>query len=294
MTETPDRLSAIQNWMQSVVMHPSGIEDGINSDSARRHIDVAAIEVESLIHPSRSLSSIDRLAVYGNAYTARLLECLADEFPAVAHAVGEETFASFAFEYVQLYPSHSYTLAQLGVDFPRYLAETRPDREVDEQPDWADFLIDLAKLERTYSEVFDGPGHERSATLTNNDLARIVPETWPQVTLSLAECIRLMPLNFPAHEYASAVRRNDDVIPPEPQPTWLVVTRRDYIVRRFAVSRAEFELLSQLVAGRTVGDAIEHAAHFTDDDDESFARNLQEWFRSWTKCGLIVAVDVPD
>lgn len=293
MKNNSDRLRAIQDWMQTVVMNPSGIEDGINSDSARRHIDVTSSNVESVVSRSKSLSSIDRLAVYGNAYVARLLECLADEFPAVAHAVGEETFASFAFEYVQLFPSRSYTLAQLGADFPRYLTETRPECQNAGEPDWAEFLIDLAILERTYSDVFDGPGIEHSTTLTHDDLARMTPDTWPNTKLEFAECVRLLSLRFPVHEYASAVRHNGEPIPAEPRPTWLVVTRREFVVRRFGVSLPEFELLTQLQAGSTVGEAIEHAAQHTEEDDETFARNLQEWFRTWTKCGLIISVKTP-
>ena len=72
---------------------------------------------------------MDRLAIYGSAYYLRLLECMREEFPATAHALGEETFDGFAAAYLQQYPSRSYTLCQLGTHFARFLVETRPPRE---------------------------------------------------------------------------------------------------------------------------------------------------------------------
>ena len=77
---------------------------------------------------SKRRTSVERLEVYANAYYARLLECLRDEFPALLHAVGEEVFDGLAFGYLQAYPSTSYTLSNLSRNFARFLEETRPPR----------------------------------------------------------------------------------------------------------------------------------------------------------------------
>ena len=41
---------------------------------------------------SQALTALERLAIYGHAYYARLLECLREEFPVLKHALGEELF----------------------------------------------------------------------------------------------------------------------------------------------------------------------------------------------------------
>ena len=82
-----------------------------------------------IVTRSQSLTSTERLQIYANAYFARLFECLHEEFPALLHALGEETFDAFAFGYLQQYPSRSYTLAELGRNFAAYLAEVRPRGE---------------------------------------------------------------------------------------------------------------------------------------------------------------------
>lgn len=293
MAAAPRELSQLQQWMQAVIMHPEGVTAGIDSDAAKQQIIVASENVEQVIARSRALTSVERLEIYASAYYARLLECLREEFPAVVHAVGEETFNAFAIGYLQVYPSRSYTLANLGRDFPRYLAETRPvDEPETESPSWPDFLIDLATLERTYSEVFDAPGVENQLLLQASDLAAISPEEWPQCRLIPVECLRFLTLRFPVHEYATAVRQKvatDDLI--GPQPTWLVITRRDYVVRRRAVSQTEYDLLVAIASGERIGDAIAQIANNTNLDMETLAVHLRDWFQTWSSAGYFHRVE---
>jgi hypothetical protein len=84
-------LDALQRWMLSVITHPSGIEAGVTSVSARESVDVTTDQLERVVCRSERLSSADRLRVYGNSYFARLLECLRSEFPARVKALGEVT-----------------------------------------------------------------------------------------------------------------------------------------------------------------------------------------------------------
>src|SRR5581483_6380291 len=119
-------LNRNQRWMQTVIMHPEGVAEGVASAPARECLDIGPEQVEQVVTPSRTLTALDRLSIYGNAYYARLLECLREEFPVLVHALGEELFDAFTVGYLQKYPSRSYTLNDLATNFPRYLAETRP------------------------------------------------------------------------------------------------------------------------------------------------------------------------
>src|SRR5260221_5406964 len=122
----PQSLDIGQRWMPAVIMHPEGVDAGLASDSARQHLDVAPEDVEQVIARSEAQTSVERLSIYANAYYARLLECLGEEFPVLKRTLDEETFDAFAMDYLQHYPSQSYTLGKLGENFMRYLAETRP------------------------------------------------------------------------------------------------------------------------------------------------------------------------
>jgi hypothetical protein len=284
---TPD-LARVQRWLQAVITHPAGVEQGISSAQAREQIDVAADNLESVIERSRNLTSAERLEIYASAYYSRLIECLGSEFPAMRHALGQETFDSFAFDYLQAYPSRSYTLSDLSADFPRFLADTRPVDEDDTggSPSWPDFLIDLARLERIYSEVFDAPGPENLPTLSLADLSAIPADGWTSSRLIPAAGLRLVTLHFPVHEYISAARRGEDPAPPAPSPTWLVVTRREYIVRRHSVSAPEFAVLESLIAGQTIGEAIVTALEQATLDVGALENTLHQWFASWASGGF--------
>lgn len=288
-------LYQIQQWMQAVIMHPDGVPAGMDSERARHQIDVHPDQIEEVIRRSRRQTSIERMQIYGNAYYARLVECLREEFPALAQTLGQETFDGFAFYYLQKYPSQSYTLAKLGRNFPRYLAETRPaDTDAPSAgPTWVDFPIDLATLERLYSEIFDGPGIEGKRILPKADLANIPPERWPEARLIPVPCLRLVSLRYPVHDYISAVRHQQEANIPEPSRTYLVVTRREFIVRRSAVSRPEYKLLGALMAGEPVGAAIEHAATAPDVDIDTLEHNLPSWFQTWAAASYFQAIECP-
>lgn len=281
----PD-LDHIQRWMQSVIMNVGGVEAGMASDEARALIDVAPEQADKVITRSKALSAVERLDIYHNAYHARLLECLREEFPATLHAVGEETFDQFAISYLQKYPSTSYTLNRLGSSFAQYLRETRPEPERDDgKPDWPDFLIDLVTLEQVYSEVFDGPGVEGKELLTAERLQEISPVRWPAARLIPVPCLRLARFRFPIHRYITAVRKEKGPATPRPSEVRLAITRRDFVVRRYELTKAQFTLLSALIEGKTVADAIAETVE-TNRRTPKLGESLHLWFRNWTAEGF--------
>ncbi|MCI0462277.1 MAG: DNA-binding domain-containing protein [Gemmataceae bacterium] len=287
-------LERIQRWLQTVLMHPEGVAEGIASAAAREHLDVGPDEVEQVVTRSRTLTAMDRLAIYGTAYYARLLECLREEFPVLVHALGEELFDAFAVDYLQKYPSRSYTLNNLATSFPRYLAETRPEPDDGEGSltGWPDFLIDLATLELTFSEVFDGPGVEGEQLLGTAQLQAVPAERWPETRLVSVPCLRLLSLRYPVHEYYASVRRKQDPPPPDPADTFLAVTRWDYVVRHYPLSRPEYEVLHALLAGWPVGDAIGLAAQSAATDLDQLAASLRDWFEAWAARGFFRTVEL--
>jgi hypothetical protein len=282
-------LDMIQRWMQTVIMNPHGVHAGVESDGARREIDVEAGQVESVVTRSRNQTSLERLDIYHRAYFARLIECLRDEFPVLLHALGEEAFDAFALAYLQKYPSRSYTLNHLGTRFPQYLAETRPAQEGDDAS-WPDFLIDLATLELTFGEVFDGPGVEGQPLLSVEHLQGLDPEKWLASLLVPVSCLRLLTLRYPVNRYYRAVRRKKEPPVPPPHPTYLAVTRRQYVVRHYQFPRLQHVLLSALVSGQTVGDAIQTTAAAAGPVLSRLPGLLHKWFRNWAAEGFFVAL----
>ena len=297
----PEELTRLQSWLQAVITHPDGVEAGSASEEAMRLIAAGPEQLERVVTASRNLSAAERLAIYGHAYYARLIECLGEVYPVLQRAVTKETFDGFAFGYLQAYPSRSYTLNALGRNFPRYLDETRPvsgDAEADpvSETDWPQFLVDLARLEWEIYEVFDGPGMEDRSPLSADDLLALPSASWEQVCLRPVPCLRLLVSGFPVNDYYTATTHNPEgtqITWGAPEPSFTAITRRDYIVRRYTLTQEEHFLLASLVSGIPIGRAVETLAAAARLDEEVLATRLNVWLRNWTAEGFFATAYFP-
>ena len=294
-------LEELQRWMQAVITHPDGVRAGIASAESRSVIDVGEANVTDLVTRSRDCTAAERLEVYGNAYFGRLLECMRDLFPALVFALEEDLFDQFTVGYLQRYPSQSYTLANLADHFVEYLDETSREwfNEEDEsaedkaRADWPDFIIDLARLEWTIDLIFDGPGIEKEEVLTAETLQDVSPARWSEARLVPVCCLLLLAFRYPVNDFYTAFRQGDEPALPEPADTFVAITRRDYVVRRIELSQAQYELLSALVEGRSLGEAVAQAAVAIDDVD-SLTASLRNWFHIWSAEQLFQRIELPD
>ena len=295
----PRKLDVVQQWFQEVIAHPDGVDEGMSSPAAQQWIRLQRDELEEVILRSRNLTAQERVNIYANAYYARLVECLGECYPVFRRAMGQDVFSGFAFEYLQHYPSRSYTLDHLGDHFVRFLKETRPDHADSDgaqaETSWPDFLIDLATLEWTIAQIFDGPGVEQEKTLTATDLLAVPAQHFAQAKLLPVVCLRLLQFHYPVNAYFSATRRagEEEEIPiPEAGEEVVAITRRDYIVRRYTLTVPQKVLLQSLQEGRTVGESIAVAAEISEMDDEELAAQLHSWFRFWTAEQFFQSIEV--
>jgi hypothetical protein len=218
---TPPRppLDVVQQWFQAVVTHPAGVAAGAASPAAQSLVRLDRGALEQLVRRSSRLTAEQRLEIYANAYYARLLECLRDTFPVLTGVLGAEIFDSFAFDYLQRYPSRSYTLYRLAESFPRFLAETAPGRSpAPAGPGWPDFLIDLATLELAIAEVFDGPGVEGEPLLGPAALLALqAGGGFAATRLTPVPCLRLLLFRYPVNAFYSAIRSRRPAEPSAPE-----------------------------------------------------------------------------
>ncbi len=260
MSDRPAKLATLQSWMQAVVTEPGGAQAGVAGEQARRHLEVTPEGVEAVVTPSHSLSGLERLAIYNRAYRARLLECFRVEFPCLRHALGDELFTLFVGEYLEAHPPRGYTLGRLGAELATFLEWTRPDAAApaEAREGWASFLVDLATLERTYLEVYDGEGSEGEALLSPEDLLGMPPPALRALRLRPVRGLRVLGLRSAVDEYFFAVRRGEteEVPLPPAGEVALAVFRREYVVRLLRLSEAEAALLVGLSEGKAVQEPL--------------------------------------
>lgn len=236
-----DELRRLQEWFQGAIVDP-------DADAAP----------EGVLRSSARLGAAQRLELYRRSYRLRLLEAVRAFHPGLRHMLGAELFDEFALDYIRARPSRSYTLQRLGHGFADHLAATRPD--LDGAPEaWSSMIVDLARLERTFAEVYDAPGIEGQEVAAARDLPGEPDARWVAATATPASCLRLVRSSFPAGLYLSAVRRGEDPPLPAPAESFVAVSRRDYVVTLTPLDAVEHALLARLVTGAGIAAAASDA-----------------------------------
>jgi hypothetical protein len=271
-------LDRVQRWLQAVIVHPGSVEEALAAPEAAAEVPAAALE--EWVRPSWSLRAAERVEIYHGMYLLRMVEALEGDYPAIRHFLGEEAFGELVRDYVQRYPSRSYTLNRLGDHLPRFLLEppVRPD---------AAFLHDLAAAELAVTEAFDA---EESPVLDAEALRALPEEAWAGARLRPVKAFRLMALRHPVVAHLEAAKQGRPAPRPRRRTSFLAVYRRDYSVLRLELDAAEHALLAALVSGAPLGAALADAALRLRASRRS--DTVFRWFRSWIAEGLFSAIEV--
>jgi hypothetical protein len=275
--DRPD-LARLQHWMQEVVVHPGTVEEAVASEQAELHIP--SERLGHVVLPSRSMTSAERIGVYHGMYLMRMEEALETDYPVIRYHLGDHQFAHLVREYVQRYPSTSYTLNRLGDHLPQFFLD-EPERP------GAAFLHDLARLELAMTEVFD---EEESPVLGAAELEAVSPEAWEKARLRPISAFRLLSFNYVVIPNLVAYHKDRPSPGPRRRSAWVALYRRNYSVLRLELSRAEHDLLRDLVDGLPLGDALAAAASSAKGSRQQ--ARVFRWFRTWISEGLFSAVEV--
>jgi len=270
-------LQTLECWMQAVVMHPEGADAGLRSRPARRLVPQAASDPESVVLPSKALTSVERLDIYAHMYFARLLEVMEAEYPTTRQILGAHEFAVACRRFIARNPSRSRTLGGLSAKFPDFLARSlsRGHRN--------GLAIDVARIERAMEDVFD---ERRAEPMTAAQFAAIGADQWDKVRLSVNPALRLLKLRYPANDYMNAVRGGRKPRIPRPRATFAIVYRRGYSVFRRDQEPEQFKLLSALAAGRVLAVAVRASIGGRSRSADRLAAKLGAWFREWAAAGV--------
>lgn len=270
-------LSTVQRWLQAVVVHPGEILEALASSEAER--EVRSSDLAALVKPSHSLTPEERVDIYHGMYLLRMEEALASDYPAARHFLGAQAFGELVRDYVQRYPSRSYTLNRLGDHLPQFFLDEPGRRH-------APFLHDLTSAELAVSQAFDA---EESPKLTAESLQAIPPQAWDSATLQPTAAFRLLRSRYAVLPHLESEKCGLPSPAPVRKASFLVVYRRDYSVYRMGLTRGEFALLDDLAGGVPLAMAVARAAarlKKTEGEKKVFA-----WFRTWVAEGMFSSVN---
>ncbi len=220
------------------------------------------------------------MGVYDHAYRARLLEILANDFPALHTLLGDEQFGQVINSFLDDHPSHHRSVRWLGAPLSTWLKKTPPWSSIGEAEDMATF-------EWALGLAFDAPDAE---VIEQSDLAGIPADSWPALRFDFHPALHVITLNFDVTKFQQAVSRDTD---PEdaPEPldrpvSWAVWRDHEQLIAMYRPVEADEAAL--LDAARKGADFTTLCNVFSfDKDNDEAAMQVAGLIMNWIVSGWI-------
>jgi len=270
-TEGKLDLRAQQRWFADIVSTPQAEPAPVDEQSAAR-----------LVTPSATLSSLERIEIYRRGYHARLIECLADDYPVLQHALGEERFEVLCRRYIARHPSSGPSLNYFG----RHMADFCRTADLPE----AGFAGDLAALE--WAIVLSI--HARTAeSIGFEDLGQVPAERWPAARFQANPSLKILHLAHPVNAYLQAYRRGAPIAPPAARPTSVAVYRTGRSVWRLELEPTMVTLVESLANGSTLEAGLAQVqASLAHETEQVIAQKVAHCFQHSVSSGLFSEISL--
>jgi len=246
---------------------------------AARILSEGGANLDDWIRVPSEADSAARVAVYVQGYPARIREALRETFPAVAHILGDGSFAAFADRYAGELPADLRNLNLVGADLPAYLES---DRVSDALP----FLPALAELEWAVDRCFHAeflPAFEPS-TCSGWSLG-----DWERARIAFQPGLGLVCAPWPLRELRETHRceRSEIDVDVVDRHDQVLVYRRGFDVVVESIEADEAELIASLRDGELLGEVTEKLAASGAEPESVVA-----YFGRWTSLELVVSCEV--
>ena len=269
-------LGEIQRRLWRLIAWPEGIHAALREESAD------APPLKTLIKSDEQLAAEDRLDVYANAYFYRIHDVLAEDFPTLASALGEEDFHDLVTSYLAVHPSESPSLRWIGERLPGFLADHDAATSIRAG---CPFAADLATYEWATHAVFDA---SNSKAARREDLAAVPPEGWDTLTIHLNPSVRLLHLDWPAQRLRTARLQELELPDLDPKSTDLCLWRHDERVVHRELDPHESRALGLANTGTDFGSLCVAVAEDVGEDEGPAL--TAGWLTRWVDDGLIRAL----
>jgi hypothetical protein len=199
-----------------------------------------------------------RLSVYRHHVFASLGTALAATFPTVQALVGADFFRGLARAFVGHALPAQPVLTEYGADFPAFVADYAPARELP-------YLADVARLDWALNLAFHAP---LGGWLQAEELSALPAERLPSMSLALAAGVALVNSRYPLDRIweASQPGAASETVDLNSGASNLLVLRRPDDAAFVSLNAAEAAFMAALAAGMS----LERAAGAAFQADPSF------------------------
>ena len=270
-------LAHTERLLSELIRAPSGVEEALRQDGG----GALEAQLHATVSGDDERPAELRLGVYANAYFYRLLDCLREDYGALAAALGEGYFHDAMALYLLACPSRHPSIRYAGDRVSGFLRDHPSAQVLRKRFPWA---ADLAALEWALQSAFDARDAE---PLTAQDVAGTPPEQWAGIVLLADPSLQLLELEWPLVALRRAFEREEPLAVESLDPareTVLVWRLREQPAYR-RLDPDEAAALGRVAAGTRFGEVCELAARFVG-PDEAPGRAAQ-WLSRWVQDGCL-------
>lgn len=246
----------------------------------QRHVQQPGRTMQRAVLSTARAGAVRRLAVYAEAYRARLIGVLRSDFPALQSVVGQGGFDRMAQDYIRAHPSRTPNLRWYGQDLAGYLSRS---------PNWRrrPVLAELARFEWALGLAFDAAD---APLTTAEDVHRVPATAWPGMRLQMHPSVRLLALFGNAPQIWRAVDASETVPAPTKYGearTWLV-WRKGHEPFYRKLPPAEAWALASVARGRNFSTLVSGLRRFVAAERaaQTGAQFLRNWLSEEMICGM--------
>ena len=160
---------------------------GVATDAAMAHL------------ASGGIPAATGLAIYRNAYAARLREAMENDHPVLGRYLGDALWTRMCDGYIAAHPSRVRSLRHFGESLPEYLASVEPFSASPQ-------LAELAQLERRLLDCFDAADADRADW---QSLLAMPDTDWPGLRLRFHPSVQWLQHAWNSIEIWNALKQSD-------------------------------------------------------------------------------------
>lgn len=221
-----------------------------------------------------------RIAIYRDSYTSRLVKALAANYPMLKNYLGEEEFFKLAMGYADTYPSHRHSIRCFGDKLPDYLQLGKHIEKAQ--------LNELAITEWINSSLRDCKHIDKIKLETLRNLST---ENWPKISLSFDPALKLINYKYNTIKLWESLYLDtplpDRVEQPDKFIFWL---DNSFSACYRSVAPTEAIILEQAIQGQTFASLCELTSLSV--SNEKAAEAAAIFLLQWVNEGLITGYTI--
>jgi len=224
------------------------------------------------------LSGQRGVAIYGDAYVARLHDALRGNYEALHRLLGDDDFASMARHFASTHPPATASIRWYGDRLSDFLTASEPYRS-------CPAIAELARFEWALRHTVDAADAER---IDADALKALSPAQWSELSCNLHPSLSILHFEWNTPQIWRALDADEE--PPEPvrdPRSWLVYRDAELVARWRYADETEVALLQLWKSGSDFGALCVEAETRLGDADAA-AHAAAQWLHTWIGQGLLV------